>query len=600
MIRELAGRIVQFLNNITLRTKLMLSFSILIAIPMSLLTFIGYNQISMTVENLVLFSVRQNFDQTISFLDYKISKVIDISNIISVDKNLTSILTKDIDTYEIAEQVKDAHEINAIYLTPYQKDNDVYRLRLFVRDELIYSKERVNIFSFNDIKETQWYDSLMARNQKILWCPPQYFVDDFGRKAEVVSAMRVILDPNRYDRIIGIFSIDILESDIRNIIKNANTTEKGVAYLINSNGEIISSSDENALNNLAAYKLKIMPENADDTWEDTVLDGKRIMVVRKNIKGTDWTLVSIIPYEEILSSSNVLKEQMFFLLLAMILVAYALAYFISDLSTKRIGHLIKRMRKAQTGELEIIKAPPGKDEVGELIANFNFMIQRIRILIEEQYRTGQEIKNSELRALQAQINPHFLYNTLDLINWTAIRNNVPDISSVVQSLAKFYKLSLSKGNDIVLVSDELMHVKLYVDIQNRRFENKVNLNIDVDESLLNCRILKIILQPIVENSIIHGILEKEEKSGNINITGREENGDIVFKITDDGVGMDEKTLNSLLQDSTTRESHGYGVRNINDRIKLRYGEAYGLKYKSEPGKGTEVEIRLPKTPSSDS
>lgn len=595
MIRKFAERIIQFLNNINLRTKLMLTYSILIVIPMSVLTFIYYNQISKTVEDLVLFSAKQNFEQTISFLDYKISKVIDISNIISVDKNLISILTKDINTYEITEQVRDAHEINAVYLTPYQKENDVYRLRLFVRDELIYSNERVNIFGFRDIKETQWYNDLMSGKQIILWCPPQYFTDDFGKEAKVVSAMRVILDPNNYDRIIGIFSIDILESDVMNIIKNANITEKGTAFLINSNGVIISGSDENHLKAPDIYSLSISPEKTNAQWEETTFNGKRIIIGHKNVKGTDWTLVSIIPYEEILFSSNVLKEKMLLLLSAMIVLAYALAYFMSGLNTKRIGQLIKRMRKAQTGELEIINVPSGKDEVGELIDNFNFMIKKIKVLIEEQYRTGQEIKNAELKALQAQINPHFLYNTLDLINWTAIRNNVPDISSVVQSLAKFYRLSLSKGNDMVLVADELMHVKLYLDIQNRRFENKINVNIDVDEGILNCKILKIILQPIVENSIIHGILEKDDKSGNIHISGKDENGIIVFKITDDGAGMDEKTLNSLLQASTTSDSHGYGVRNINDRIKLRYGEHYGLKYKSEKGKGTEVEIRLPKT-----
>jgi two-component system sensor histidine kinase YesM len=250
------------------------------------------------------------------------------------------------------------------------------------------------------------------------------------------------------------------------------------------------------------------------------------------------------------------------------------------------------MRKAEKGDLELISVRPGKDEIGELMESFNFMIQRIKILIEEQYKSGQEIKSAELKALQAQINPHFLYNTLDLINWTAIKYNVPEISSTVKSLSRFYKLSLSKGRDTVPISDELEHVKLYTDIQNRRFENKIILDIQVEDRILGYNVPKIILQPIVENSILHGILEKDDKAGRITITGALQQDTIILKVSDDGVGMDEEAINDILN-AKTDEIYGYGVWNINNRLRLYYGEEAGLLIRSEIGKGTEAEIRIP-------
>lgn len=594
MIRKLEKKFVQFLNNRKLRTKLMLSYFILIIIPLGLLAFVSYNQVSKTIEGLVLYSAKQNFEQTNSFLEYKISKIIDISDIITVDRNLNNILTKKLEDYEIAEQIKDAQDLNTLYLTPYQKEDDVYRLRLYVRDGVIYSQERINLFSMSDIENSKWYKSLISGKDKILWCPPEYFTGETQDDIRVVSAARIIRDPNYYHRIIGIFRIDMLESTIQSIIKKASITEKGVAYLQNEDGAVVTSSDSGVMEVLKADpSFCTALSKKTNNWGETMLKGKRILVGSKNLLGTDWTLVSVVPYEEILSSSKAIRNQLLMVLGILATLAYALAYYISGSSTKRIGQLIRRMRKAQQGELEVISAPSSKDEIGELVENFNFMIQKMEILIADQYRTGQEIKSAELKALQAQINPHFLYNTLDLINWTAIRNNVYEISSVVQSLAKFYKLSLSKGKDIVSIADEIMHVQLYVDIQNKRFENRILLHIEVKEEVLEYGILKIILQPIVENSILHGILEKKEKAGNITLTGGLEGDTIVLRVKDDGIGMKEEVLESILNNSATQESHGYGVRNINNRIKLHYGNEYGLSYKSEPGKGTEATMRFP-------
>ena len=224
---------------------------------------------------------------------------------------------------------------------------------------------------------------------------------------------------------------------------------------------------------------------------------------------------------------------------------------------------------------------------------FNKMASRISELIEEKYKMGQEVKSAELKALQAQINPHFLYNSLDLINCIAIKHNVPSIVTMVNSLARFYKISLSRGVDVIPIKDEISHITLYVQIQNMRFDNKIQLNLQIDEAVYSYKILKILLQPIIENSIVHGILEKKEKCGIITVTGKLENNTVIFTIEDNGIGMTEEKIRSILSENSTGYSGNYGVKNINDRIKLYYGNDYGLKYTSEPGKGTTVEVRIP-------
>ncbi|MEG0692509.1 MAG: sensor histidine kinase, partial [Oscillospiraceae bacterium] len=239
----------------------------------------------------------------------------------------------------------------------------------------------------------------------------------------------------------------------------------------------------------------------------------------------------------------------------------------------------------------------GGDEIGQLMNGFNQMMGEINTLIKEKYEYGQQIKGLELKALQAQINPHFLYNSLDLINCIAIQNEVPEIIVMVNSLAKFYKLSLSRGNDVISLRDEFMHSRLYIQIQNMRFENCIQTKWEIDETLLDFGVIKIILQPIIENAIIHGIFERQDKVGTLWISCIKEDKDIFIRVADNGVGMDAETIRNNFTPgppgSVTETRGGYGIRNIQDRLRLIYGESYGLSCQSTLGKGTVVTVRIP-------
>lgn len=201
---------------------------------------------------------------------------------------------------------------------------------------------------------------------------------------------------------------------------------------------------------------------------------------------------------------------------------------------------------------------------------------------------------SEFKALQAQINPHFLYNTLDMINWLSQSGKREEVSTAIQALSKFYKLTLNKGNTTVRLEDELIHVSLYVKLQNMRYNDKINFIVDIQDELLDYEMPKLILQPIVENSIQHGIFGKESKEGTIVITGWLEQEDLIFIVSDDGVGITGDKLDSILSgngDSSTGSN--IGIYNTHKRLQLFYDTQFGLSYQSTPGIGTEVTIRIP-------
>ena len=230
-------------------------------------------------------------------------------------------------------------------------------------------------------------------------------------------------------------------------------------------------------------------------------------------------MVTVIPLDEVVQQSHQLRNDLLVILLIVTVIAYLLAYFFSFSVTRRITQLTSRLRDVQKGNLIALAQTQGRDEIGELIQTYNYMIEQISSMNKEHYRLGQEVKNAELKALQSQINPHFLYNTLDLINWMADSGLNTDIKKVVKALARFYKVSLSSGKDIISLREELQHVSFYVQIQNIRFENKIDFQIDVPEELLGHRDSKITLQPLVENAILHGILGRTQREGTITIRG---------------------------------------------------------------------------------
>lgn len=223
------------------------------------------------------------------------------------------------------------------------------------------------------------------------------------------------------------------------------------------------------------------------------------------------------------------------------------------------------------------------------------MTRVINQLMEDQAKAAEDLRIAEFHSLQSQINPHFLYNTMDMINWLSQQGRSADVTSAIQKLSRFYKLTLSRKKSLSTINDEIEHVSIYVQLQNMRFHDTIDLLIDIPDNLLDYSIPKLTFQPVIENCILHGILEKESKQGTIVLTGWLDEDDIVILISDDGIGMPEEKLENILTGNGSSGGKGsnIAVYNTHRRLQLMYGPEYGLKYSSTYGAGTDVEIRIP-------
>ena len=588
-------KIVKLFHVGTIRQKLLLSYLILIIIPLGLISYFSYREVYSVIEDNITYSIQKSFEQSSNFLSYKIYNTYEVSNVFISNNSISDIFQRSNDaSYSFLDQVQDMYSLQQ-FLQSLQDGSNVVKVRLYLPDKLMYSQEGNNIFSIKDIENTTGYNLLAKGGRAFLWAPSSYLDEKNQDSGNVLSLIRIIINKNNYLDKIGFVRFDFSKSSIINLLNDATTIKNTSTYIQNSLGSIVAQSGQAVIDS-NKVDSKLIKQLAEGTyhWVRINLENRELLVSAKLIDNTDWYLVSVTPLDEIYNSSRTIRNNIIILVFVIGTIAYFIAYLISKSITHRLSVLSNKMKDIHNGRLITIEAPSDSDEIDQLVQEYNFMTKEITNLINDKFKAGQEIKNAELKALQAQINPHFLYNTLDMINWYAWENAGPEIISIVDSLAKFYKLSLSKGKDVVSIKDELTHVSCYFQIQNMRFKNALSLEISVDETLMQYSMLKITLQPIIENSIIHGILCKETKSGNIRIRGTLVENELHLYVEDDGVGMSEEKLKSLLASTTENsQSGGFGVRNIDQRIKLYYGTGYGLYYTSAKNKGTTVKITVP-------
>lgn len=382
--------------------------------------------------------------------------------------------------------------------------------------------------------------------------------------------------------------------------------------ILDSEGNPIAGSeslDSAALMKLADDRKSKKPMLAGDYQ----YHGDTYLVTCESLRENGWQIFGLKSKQTLLGSLQDLRNVILEMMGIVFLFGVAAIWLLSHQLTNSLRRLEKRMSCVQNGDLDARFFYPYKDEVGSLAKSFNYMIGEIKNLVERQEETIVELKKerdyvaqvqkqkrkAELKALQAQINPHFLYNTLNAITWQAADQGAGEISILSNSLGKFFRISLSKGAEVISLSEELEHVASYLDIQSIRYHSRLNYRIKVEEEWLDCRVIKLILQPLAENSIYHGIKEKKG-AGMIRIYSekfyKEEKEILRIAVWDDGAGMSAQKLaviNEALSRGETNRSDGYGIYNVNERLRLYYGEAYGLRYESEEGRWTRAVLTLP-------
>jgi two-component system sensor histidine kinase YesM len=408
---------------------------------------------------------------------------------------------------------------------------------------------------------------------------------------EVVSIVKAVVDP-RTAQVRGVVLIDLRLKVMEAIFGDLTVGFGGFLFIEAPGGAIVYTPV-----NPIVYRVR-------DEW----LDKPRAISVRR-IKGEDyqivsqwsqytqWNTVGVFPLNEIMRQVSTIRYYSLIIAGVTVLVALLVSVFFTSSIARPVIKLRSLMKEAEEGNLGVRFEGRQEDEIGYLGKSFNTMIEEVQKLLAMVYREQQSKREAELKILQEQIKPHFLYNTLDTIQWMAQEHGAADIVKVVGALTSLFRIGLSRGKEMIRVSDEMEHVRSYLIIQKTRYEDKFDFSVCMDDSVLSLLVLKLTLQPLVENAIYHGIKERRGH-GCIKVEAGRRDGMLVLRVADDGVGMSAETLASvraLLASPPAEKGQklGYGISNVNERIQLSFGKKYGLSFDSSPDLGTTVEILHP-------
>jgi two-component system sensor histidine kinase YesM len=369
--------------------------------------------------------------------------------------------------------------------------------------------------------------------------------------------------------------------------------KRGYIYIVDPNGNIIYHPQQQLIYIGLKYENHndLLKYSNGSFFEDH--NGQKRLVTVKTVNYTRWKIIGISYMDEILTAKNEINEFIFKILFFVILFIISIFVFISAKISKPIKKLEQSMKMVEKGQFDINIDVTGEYEVVQLSKTFNLMVSRIKELMNQIELEQEAKRKSELNALQAQINPHFLYNTLDSIVWMAENEKSQDVITMVTALAKLFRISISRGKTIITVQQELEHARNYLIIQKVRYKNKFEFKIDVQEEALQYKTLKLILQPIIENSIYHGI-EYMVDEGFIEISVKVVKDKLLYQISDNGLGIKPELLKNILAyESHNKSGSGVGVKNVHQRIQLSFGKEYGLEIESELEEGTIVKIWVP-------
>lgn len=539
-----------------MRTRLILSFSVPVLAVM-LLVLAGVHSILLSgSESQVLSTARSSYDQAYELATSYIELMLYASDSIYYNGDLQRILSSRdyLEEMPAADRYREFLVLDDVFSMA-ENVELIYRTGIYLNSEIPYTNNLTHIMPLETLFERADYARYvftMQRDRFYFSAPVNLYTAGSDTPVRAVTLLRPVRATDGSDRQLCVEQVSVEVESFSSVLAYAQATEGSTVYLVNEYGELIAATDS------AAYRKmerdSALPADGDDAeWTRTALGGRAYYVLRRHIPNARWTLTAMIPVEDVSAQSRYVT----IVLIALAVLILAAIVFVA-------------------------------------IMLANSYTRRLKNLMRAQYRSGKAVKSAELRALQAQINPHFLYNTLDLINWEAFEHDAPEISEIAQNLAKFYRISLNKGRQILTVREELEHVRAYVSIENRHFDDAICLHIDVPEDLQALACINIILQPFVENAIVHGFAENPARGVcNIRIEAWREAGDVVFMVSDDGPGMTEAQTKAIFRRNTARQVSGYGVKNIHSRIQLSFGEAYGVTYRNTKESGTAVYIRLP-------
>ncbi|WP_284645109.1 cache domain-containing sensor histidine kinase [Paenibacillus silviterrae] len=588
----------------SLRAKLLTMFVILTCVPLISVGLISYQKSFTTVYNNSKTATKiqaQQLARDIDNLFMDTRKLLELGK----DPKVLQFLYSQDDSYENA---KDILRTMSSYRQTYRYENvlNITMVNLYGRG----ISERQGVFQINrNAISNPHFTYLFSNTDAVLSIPSsdpsalKPLDDSQYVKSDVISIVTTIKQRITHE-IIGFIIVDVDDNIVKRFCDEVTIGTTGFFYVVNQAGETIFKPSRLSSKNSKVPTMEqvtmIMTGEEGSLVEAS--EGKPKFIVASSSKATGWSIIGIVPLQEIVADANAIRQLIIISVGLSIVFAITLHYFITNRLTLPLHVLKNKMQLASSGFLEAKVTISGTDEVADLGNSFNTMIDKIRRLLDQSIEEQQEMKKSELRALQAQINPHFLYNTLDSILWLAEAGRKEQVVELVLAVSRLFRISLSKGNDWIPIKKELEHIQSYLTIQQTRYRDILDYEINVSPEIHSSSILKTVLQPIVENALYHGLKNKRGK-GMIRVTGySDENNDIILIVEDNGIGMTEERLMQLRkylddprspQETGKEISGGFGLHNVNLRLRLYYGEAHGVQVTSQPLVGTTVTIRVP-------
>lgn len=453
------------------------------------------------------------------------------------------------------------------------------------------------ILPINNAWGTYWYGIFNGSpSMSALFCPSFYLgsyeINHNGDMAYITKSS-LLYEGKRTSCYLAIyFSQEYFDT----LLKDNLTDSSNVAYIINNRDSLVAASDQ-ALSGAYHFSYNEVQEHfmSSNNFILKHVLGEDVYAGFYSLKNTDWYMVVAMPSQPVINKSIGVMAWLVLVYVVCIIIALLIATLLSRSMTNRLSAVINQMAKSRIGPPVALPVSDTYDEIGDLISTYNYMTRVINQLMEDQAKAAEDLRVAEFNSLQSQINPHFLYNTMDMINWLSQQGRSQDVTLAIQKLSRFYKLTLSRKQSLSSIHNEIEHVSIYVQLQNMRFHDTIDFLIDIPDNLLEYSIPKLTFQPVIENCILHGILEKESKQGTIVLTGWLEDETIVILISDDGVGIPDEKLKDILtgRGSSGGKGTNIAVYNTHRRLQLLYGPEYGLTYTSTYGSGTDVELRFP-------
>lgn len=562
-----------FLNRIRLKHKLFLSYLLVIIIPIAILGVYSEHQSNQLLDMQALRAMESNTRTIVDTLSVNMQQHKNTASSISYSNSISKILETVYQDYVNLRWDLEQHVD--------QQFNSIKALNKAILQISIYTNASIpeygtEIASVSRVENEEWYKKALS-----------YQIPVWGKDgSNIIFASKF---PKNFDK--SKIEILYMKLDYQSFFETVDivANETGVV-ITDTAGDIVYS-------NMKTFRERYDIRSIDeyDIIQSqtglTEIGNTEFILLNSSIPDSEWNMRTFVPKKFVSpNDGNIMRTTLLIISICTIILLLISLVF-SNRITRRLKILIGWMRRVKRGELDLQIHNTSQDEIGQLTDHFVDMLERVNLLIQEVYANKIIQKEAELRALQSQINPHFLYNTLSLINFKAIEHDQQEISHVVTSLSKFYRTALNKGDQHISIHNELDNIRNYLEIVQMMKDYSFDSNFNIDERVYDYNMINLILQPLVENAIEHGIDKLDERRGELIITAVLEDNFIQFTVEDNGVGISPAQLNQLL----TSQTSGYGLKNVNDRIQLKYGDSYGVSIQSTVGTGTVMKVIIPRT-----